>query len=51
MGEVIKTYYDTGQLRSEVFVIDGKENGESKYYHKNGQLKLIQFYIDGKIKW
>ena len=28
MAEVVKTYYKNGQLETEVFVINGKHNGE-----------------------
>ena len=63
MAEVIKTYHPTGVLESEVFVINGKKNGEYKSYwedscfsrHKNmsstdsfGQLMEIVLYIDDK---
>ena len=28
MAEVIKTYYESGKLRSECFELNGKKNGE-----------------------
>jgi antitoxin component YwqK of YwqJK toxin-antitoxin module len=49
MAEVKRTYYETGELESEVFLLNGKKNGEYKSYHRNGQLRVIYSYIDGKI--
>ena len=37
MAEVRKTYYDSGQLESETFVINGKLNGPYNEYFENGQ--------------
>jgi antitoxin component YwqK of YwqJK toxin-antitoxin module len=53
---VKKKYYDKEQtiIKSEVFVCNGKEEGEYKSYHKNRQLSQIFNYIDDKIhgkKW
>ena len=48
MAEVNRTYYKTGELKSECFEINGKKNGEYKRYHQNGQLNIICSYIDGK---
>jgi antitoxin component YwqK of YwqJK toxin-antitoxin module len=48
MAEVVKTYYDTGELLSEVYMVNGKKNGIYKKYHKNGQLWMICSYIDDK---
>ena len=41
MAEVERIYYRSGKLKSEVFVINGKKNGEFREYHKNGQLREI----------
>jgi antitoxin component YwqK of YwqJK toxin-antitoxin module len=49
MGEVIRTYYESGQLKSEVFVVNNMRNGEYKQYWNNGQLYCILFYIDNMI--
>ena len=46
MAEIKRTYYETGELLSEVFVIDGKINGEYKSYHDNGQLEMECTFID-----
>ena len=48
MAEVKRTYYKSGELKSEVFVIDGKMYGEYKKYHSNGELYIICSYVDGK---
>ena len=41
MTEVKRTYYSTGELRSEWFEVNEKKEGEYKSYHKNGKLKAI----------
>jgi len=48
---VKRTYYDNKQtiLKSEVFVLNGKEEGEFKSYWCNGQLGEICNYINGEI--
>ena len=33
MAEVVRTYYDTSELESEVYTGNGKKNGEYKYYY------------------
>ena len=48
MAEVKRTYFESGQLESECFEINGKKNGEEKTYHENGQLLCICSYIDNK---
>jgi antitoxin component YwqK of YwqJK toxin-antitoxin module len=32
MGKVVRTYYESGELKSEVFVVNNKKNGEYKQY-------------------
>ena len=49
MAEVKRTYYNNGELESEVFLLNGKRNGEYKEYHMNGQLYWICSYIDDKL--
>jgi antitoxin component YwqK of YwqJK toxin-antitoxin module len=49
MAEVVRTYHDTGELLSEVYVIDGKKNGIYKEYYYSGQLWVICSYTDDKI--
>ena len=44
--EVIKTYYDSGKLKSEVVMINNKKEGEYKEYYENGQLNVKSIYID-----
>ena len=48
MAEVKRTYYSTGELESEVFILNGKKIGEYKSYHENGSLHEICSYIDDK---
>ena len=48
MAEVVRTYYDNGKLKSEVYMINGKKNGIYKDYYINGQLDIICSYIDDK---
>jgi antitoxin component YwqK of YwqJK toxin-antitoxin module len=45
-----RTYYDPEktQLKSEVFIHNGKKEGVYKSYHEDGQLKVEINYIDGK---
>jgi antitoxin component YwqK of YwqJK toxin-antitoxin module len=38
---VHRTYYETGELESEVFMNNGKKEGEYKNYYESGQLKDI----------
>ena len=47
---VKREYYDKEQtiIKSEVFVCNGKEEGEYKSYHYNGQLWEIYNNIDEK---
>ena len=45
MAEVVRTYYDTGELESEVYMVNGKMNGIYKRYYMNGQLETICSYI------
>ena len=48
MAEVVRTYYNTGKLLSEVYMVNGKKNGIYKKYYKNGQLDTICSYTDDK---
>jgi antitoxin component YwqK of YwqJK toxin-antitoxin module len=36
MAEVKRTYYSSGELKSEVFILNDKMNGEYKEYYENG---------------
>ena len=49
MAKVVRTYHDTGELQSEVYMINGKKNGMYKEYYRNGQLWKIFSYIDDKL--
>jgi antitoxin component YwqK of YwqJK toxin-antitoxin module len=45
MAEVERTYYIGGELKSEVFALNGKKNGIYQEYHKNGNIYIITYYI------
>ena len=47
--EVVKKYYDNGQLKISGTKINGKYDGEYEEYLKNGQLKVKTSYKDGKF--
>ena len=47
-GLVIE-YYESGEVKSKVNYVDGKEQGESTYYHKNGEIYKIENYKDGVL--
>jgi antitoxin component YwqK of YwqJK toxin-antitoxin module len=40
MAEVKREYYNSGELRSEVFEINGKKEGEYKTYYENGHQRV-----------
>tara|TARA_Y100000589_G_scaffold216729_1_gene204405 strand:+ start:327 stop:557 length:231 start_codon:yes stop_codon:yes gene_type:complete len=43
-----KEYYETGQLKVEGNLVNGKKTGIWKYYHENGQLWYETPYKNGK---
>ena len=45
MAEVKREYYNSGELRYEVFVINDIKNGTYKEYFQNGQLAEMHTYI------
>jgi antitoxin component YwqK of YwqJK toxin-antitoxin module len=47
MATVKKTYYESGELESERFELNGKKEGKEKWYHRNGQIQMICTYVDG----
>ena len=42
-------YYENGNKSSEVFVNQGKKNGEYKEYYENGSLKLKGYYYNDTL--
>ena len=44
-----REYYDTGELLSEVFVINGKKEGKCKIYYANGNINVICHYVNNKL--
>ena len=49
MAYIEKTYYDNRQIKSEVFINNGKKEGIYKQYHYNGNLSFECDYISGKL--
>ncbi len=48
MAELVKTYYESGELQSECFEILGQKHGAYKRYYRDGQLWWFCPYIDNK---
>ncbi len=51
-----KTYWENGQLKSELTYKDGKLNGRAVWYYENGEKELEAYYkdniLDGKLlRW
>jgi len=48
---VQREFYDTDKtkIKSEVFILNGKKEGEYKSYHPNGCLKNICTYFNDKL--
>ena len=44
--EEYKEWYDNGQLRMQLYYIDGKKNEEYKEWYDNGQLHIQLYYKD-----
>ena len=44
MAEVRRTYYETGELESEVFVINGKLNGEQKKISSKWKIRKYMYF-------
>ncbi len=49
MSELTREYYHRGELYSEVFMINGKKEGEYRSYYPNGKLCIICNYVNDKI--
>ncbi|MFH1801208.1 MAG: hypothetical protein ABH891_10285 [Candidatus Omnitrophota bacterium] len=48
-GGPAREYYESGQLKSEKFVENGKEEGPFKNYSESGELASEGTYTDGKL--
>ena len=46
MSLLKRTYFDSGELDSEVIEINGKKEGEYKKYYSNGNLCIVCNYIN-----
>ena len=50
LPQVIRNYYETGELQEEYFQLNGKKEGEYKRYNYNGNLYAICNYFNGHPK-
>lgn len=49
-NESIKTeYYESGLIRSEVTIKNGKKNGKAIYYYENGTIEQERYYKNDKL--
>jgi hypothetical protein len=48
---LIKTYYKTGDLKSEELKENGRNHGESTFYYPNGEIYKNEQYVDGQLIW
>ncbi len=48
-AEIKREYYENGELKSEVYYLNYKKEGEFKEYYENGQIHVICNYLDGKL--
>lgn len=49
-GGVVKSYYENGNLRSELKYNDGKLNGECKWYYESGKPMMVSTYVMGVLE-
>lgn len=49
-GNVLREFYDDGELRSESEVRDGKRHGRYREFYENGELKLRGKYVNDRQK-
>ena len=47
-SDIEKTYYENGNLQSEITTLNGISNGIAKLYYESGKIRTKGFYIDGK---
>ena len=48
MGELVRKYYETGELKEEYFIFNDKKEGDYKSYQDDGQLNVVCNYINDK---
>ena len=46
---IVKTYYETGELKAETPYLLGKKHGIEREYYENGKLKWKRQYRYGEI--
>lgn len=49
-GHILREFYDTGVLKSETEIKEGKRHGRHREYHANGKLKVRGKYADSQPK-
>ena len=47
---LVKSYYDNGELKSEINFSDNVREGDAKFYYENGNIKEERNYNNGKIE-
>ncbi len=47
---VVKSYYPSGKLLSEISYSDSIRDGQAKFYYENGNLKEERNYVIGKVE-
>ncbi len=45
--EIIEKFYENGNIKSKISMLDGQKHGESQYFFKDGKLKAIKNYKNG----
>ena len=48
-SEVVKFYYDSGELQTEASLVGGIPHGTIKGYFKNGDLEYVRMYDEGSL--
>jgi len=49
-SEVQKEYYDSGEIRKECQLRDGKIHGTCIEYYENGEVKVVANYVNGSLE-
>ncbi|MFK5976126.1 MAG: hypothetical protein QM493_06425 [Sulfurovum sp.] len=47
--EIVRSYYESGELYSEIKYIDGKPDGIDTVFYKNGNIKTQTNFVDGEL--
>ena len=49
-GTLTKTWWKSGQKKSEGYIKDGKRNGKWQGWHPNGEDRYVRYYENGEIE-